>query len=185
MKSIVRILSIVFSCSLIISCGPKYTASFGPSQKFYKPEKQKLEETQNVALEEIDVQNESVTAVENSDSKVSTEDLVASTTMVKESKADKRINEVSEKFKEGGKFDKANIAKMSTSEKKALLKEAKKDIKSLKKESKISNQKIYYGLIIALAGLVVAILVHGGLGGLAILVGIVLIVWGLIEQGSI
>lgn len=185
MKSIVRILSIVFSCSLIISCGPKYTASFGPSQKFYKPEKQQVTETQNVAKQDSEVENEMVYDEKVAETTLANEELIASTKAIKESNADKRIQEIAAKFKEGGKFDKANIAKMTTSEKRTVLKEAKKDIKALKKQSKISNQKIYYGIIIALAGIVVGILVSGPLGGLAILVGVVLIVWGLIEQGSI
>ena len=47
------------------------------------------------------------------------------------------------------------------------------------------NRKVYSGLIVAGAGLIVAILVSGTLGGLAIIIGVALIAWGLIEEGSI
>ena len=85
---------------------------------------------------------------------------------------------------------------LTKKEKKALrkdfrqqLKQALKDRKALKKEAKnkktAMNRKVYSGLIIAGAGIIVAILVSGTLGGLAIIVGVALIAWGLIEEGSV
>lgn len=185
MKSIVRILSIVFSCTLIISCGPKYTASFGPSQKFYTPEKPQLDENQNIAKQETATEIETEIDMQDPDTEISDEELLASTSVKTSTSSDRKVKEIASKFKEGGKFDKANISKMTKSEKRAVLKEAKKDIKALKKQSKITNEKIYWGVIIGLAGLVIAILASGSLGGLAILVGLILIIWGLVEQGSI
>ena len=87
-------------------------------------------------------------------------------------------------------------SKLTRKEKKAVkqnirhqLKEVLKEQKVLRKEAKnkktAMNRKVYSGLIIAGAGIVVAILVSGTIGGLAIIVGVALIAWGLIEEGSI
>lgn len=87
-------------------------------------------------------------------------------------------------------------AKLTRKDKKAVkqnirhqLKEVLKERKVLRKEAKnkktAMNRKVYSGLIIAGAGIVVAILVSGAIGGLAIIVGVALIAWGLIEEGSI
>ena len=87
-------------------------------------------------------------------------------------------------------------AKLTRKEKKVVkqnirhqLKEVLKEQKILRKEAKnkktAMNRKVYSGLIIAGAGIVVAILVSGTIGGLAIIVGVALIAWGLIEEGSI
>ncbi|MCG8322615.1 MAG: hypothetical protein MI921_24155 [Cytophagales bacterium] len=88
------------------------------------------------------------------------------------------------------------VTKLNKQEKKALkrnirqeFKETLKAHKTLKKEAKnkkaAMNRKVYSGLIVAGAGLIVAILVSGTLGGLAIIIGVALIAWGLIEEGSI
>ena len=46
--------------------------------------------------------------------------------------------------------------------------------------------KVYIGAVIGAAGLVLLILnVASGIGGLAVVIGLVFIVWGLIEQGSL
>ena len=87
-------------------------------------------------------------------------------------------------------------SKLTRKEKKAFkqnirhqLKEVLKEKKALKKEAKnkkaAMNRKVYSGLIVAGAGLIVAILVSGTIGGLAIIIGVALIAWGLIEEGSI
>ena len=69
------------------------------------------------------------------------------------------------------------------------LKNTLKEHKALKKQAKnkktAMNRKVYSGLIVAGAGLIVAILVSGTIGGLAIIIGVALIAWGLIEEGSI
>ncbi len=67
---------------------------------------------------------------------------------------------------------------------KDYLKKRKEFRKQNKKKGKAMNRKIYTGLIIAGAGLVVAILASGTIGALAIIVGIALIAWGLIEEGT-
>lgn len=88
------------------------------------------------------------------------------------------------------------MSTLSSKERKAFkqnirheLKQAIKAQKTLRKEAKnkksAMNRKVYAGLIIAGAGLIIAILASGSLGALAIIVGVGLIAWGLIEQGSI
>ena len=69
---------------------------------------------------------------------------------------------------------------------KKQLKEVKRDMKQAKKEAKQKdvcfNKKMYVGLVVLLAGIVVAILASGAVGALAIIVGVALIAWGFIEQ---
>jgi len=66
------------------------------------------------------------------------------------------------------------------------LKEVKRDMKQAKKLAKQDdvyfNKKMYVGLVVLLAGIVVAILASGAVGALAIIVGVALIAWGFIEQ---
>lgn len=85
--------------------------------------------------------------------------------------------------------------KLTKEEKRAFKKDIRQKVKKVLKERKVlkkeaknnksaMNRKVYTGLIIAAGGLVVAILASGTIGGLAIIVGVVLIAWGLIEEGS-
>ncbi len=91
--------------------------------------------------------------------------------------------------------NKRNITKLTREEKKAFKQDIKRQLRKISQERKLAkkesgkkaaqmNRKIYTGLIIAGAGIVVAILASGTVGGLAIIVGVALIAWGLIEQGS-
>ncbi len=88
---------------------------------------------------------------------------------------------------------KASYAKATKAEKKQMrkdikrqLKEVKRDMKQAEKEAKQNdvyfNKKMYVGLVVLLAGIVVAILASGPIGALAIIVGVALIAWGFIEQ---
>ena len=88
---------------------------------------------------------------------------------------------------------KENYASASKQEQKQMrkdikkqLKEVKRDMKQAKKEAKQKdvyfNKKMYVGLVVLLAGIVVAILASGAVGALAIIVGVALIAWGFIEQ---
>ncbi len=81
----------------------------------------------------------------------------------------------------------------SKQEKKAIRQQVKEDYKSLRKEVKQArkdlatqdihfNQKMYIGLVVLGAGILVAILASGAVGAVAIIVGIGLIAWGFIEQ---
>ena len=81
----------------------------------------------------------------------------------------------------------------SKQERKAMRKEIRQKLKQARKEVRISqyddpqktiyfNQKMFIGLVLFAAGVVIAILASGGLGALVIVVGVGLIAWGLIEQ---
>ena len=88
---------------------------------------------------------------------------------------------------------KESYAAASKTEKKQMrkdikrqLKEVKRDMKQAEKEARQNdvyfNKKMYVGLVVLLAGIVVAILASGPIGALAIIVGVALIAWGFIEQ---
>ena len=81
----------------------------------------------------------------------------------------------------------------SKAEKRVLRKQVKEDYKTLRKEYQkakkeaaakdiVFNKKMYIGLIVFAAGLLVAILASGPVGAIGIIVGIGLIAWGFIEQ---
>jgi ElaB/YqjD/DUF883 family membrane-anchored ribosome-binding protein len=81
----------------------------------------------------------------------------------------------------------------SKQEKKAIRQQVKEQYKSLRKEVKEAkkeattkdvhfNQKMYIGLVVFGAGILIAILASGAVGAVAIIVGIGLIAWGFIEQ---
>lgn len=82
---------------------------------------------------------------------------------------------------------------LSKTEKRVIRQQAKEDLKSLKMQVKkakqeaatkdvVFNKKMYIGLVIFAAGLLVAILASGPIGAIGIIVGIGLIAWGFIEQ---
>jgi len=75
--------------------------------------------------------------------------------------------------------------KLSKKELKAAKKEFKKELKKDLKNRQVTNQKIWIGIVVAVAGILVSILASGSIGAVAIIVGIGFIVWGLIEQGSL
>lgn len=88
---------------------------------------------------------------------------------------------------------KEQYQKASRQERKALRKEVKQQFKQVRKDLKVAqkehqqkdvyfNKKMYIGLVVLLAGIVVAILASGPVGALAIIVGVALIAWGFIEQ---
>lgn len=81
----------------------------------------------------------------------------------------------------------------SKKEKRVIRKKVKEDFRTLRKEYKkakqeavaqdiVFNKKMYIGLVIFAAGLLVAILASGPVGAIGIIVGIGLIAWGFIEQ---
>ncbi|GJM28379.1 MAG: hypothetical protein DHS20C17_10140 [Cyclobacteriaceae bacterium] len=86
----------------------------------------------------------------------------------------------------------ADYKNASKAEKKAIRKQVKQEYKTLRKQIKeakvdapddvVINQKMLIGLIIFGAGILIAILASGAVGAVAIIVGIGLIAWGLIEQ---
>ncbi len=86
-----------------------------------------------------------------------------------------------------------NYKNASKQEKKTIRQQVKKQYKTLRKEVKKAkkeattndirfNQKMYIGLVVFGAGILIAILASGAFGAVAIIVGIGLIAWGFIEQ---
>jgi hypothetical protein len=82
---------------------------------------------------------------------------------------------------------------LSKTEKRTMRRQAKEDLKTLKMQVKKAkkeaaakdvyfNKKMYIGLVIFAAGILIAILAHGPIGAIGIIVGIGLIAWGFIEQ---
>ena len=108
--------------------------------------------------------------------------------------AEASIQKLAEKVQAHKEAQKNPKVSLSKEDKRAFKKEVKRDFKDVKNQLKqlkqeeaknvSMNQKIYIGIIIAVAGLVIAILASTGIGALAIIVGVVLIAWGLIEQGA-
>ena len=189
------LLAILTGLGLFSSCAPKYTASFTPSRTFYTVNDQttKTIPESHETIEKDKMDNNEQVPLQPSARKTDNNGLIASTNESSEGLLKKQevvtAEEIITKY-EGYRKNKVQdkLSELSVKEKRALIKEVKKDIKGLKKAEKkdsIENRKVYAGIIIALAGLLVAILVSGTLGGLGILVGIVLIAWGLIEEGTI
>ncbi|MEM9389042.1 MAG: hypothetical protein AAGA02_01135 [Bacteroidota bacterium] len=167
------------------ACSPKNTASFGPSQKFYKPVQQKevSGELLTTADEVIHIDRKEFKSEERELAEASASSKLISTVQSKT-----RSEKIVEKYAKSGVPSTKEVLKLPARQRIKVLKEVKKDIKALKKVKKdksIENRKVYVGIIIALAGLVIAILASGAIGALGIIVGVVLIAWGLIEQGSI
>ncbi|MEM7106912.1 MAG: DUF308 domain-containing protein [Bacteroidota bacterium] len=179
-----RILLIALLAIVLSACSPKYTASFGPSRNFHEPEQLKIENP-DALLTDRESLNEELTSTIPEESVVE-----ASTTGVPTVSPSRttRTEQIVQKYTEEGVPSTKEVLKLPTKEKVKLLTQVKKDIKALKKAKKnnsLDNKKVYAGIIIALAGIVVAILASGALGGLAIIVGVALIAWGLIEEGSL
>ncbi len=177
-----RILAMAFLAVVFSACSPKYTASFGPSQKFYKSEKSQIPN----ALSEVTDRQKVIT--QNTPEK---QVVASASTSPKHvppiASTSTRTEKIVEKYTKNELPSVKKVLKLPAKERKKVLKEVKKDIKALKKAKKnnsIENKKVYAGIIIALAGLVIAILASGPIGALGIIVGVCLIAWGLIEEGN-
>ena len=189
-------MAILVGINAMISCTPKYTASFGPSQRFYESDSKSdndipgvagdLAEKVTMKEDKVIQKNEKVIEDKNGEGSLTASTSVSKLAM---DAPVKHVDEIIKKYEsKKALLDKTAVKDLSSKEKKVLIKEVRKDIKELKKaqkKSSIENRKIYAGIIIALAGIVVAILVSGTIGGLGILVGVVLIAWGLIEEGEL
>ena len=77
------------------------------------------------------------------------------------------------------------IPHLSKKELKAAKKEIKREIKEQNNRSQIANRKIWIGVVVGVAGILISILASGSVGAIAIIVGIGFIAWGLIEQGHL
>ena len=202
-KNHVIFMTILVGVNAMMSCTPKYTTSFGPSQRFYEDDaKSKITTTASAvnpvemvdlhegievppADEVVSQEKEIKTLKPGQNLTASVRDLQMQTGDV----ADEKVKEILGKYESKKSFLESDKLKdLAPKEKKELIKEVRRDIKEIKKAKKksaIENKKIYAGIIIALAGLLVALLVSGAIGGVGILVGIVLIAWGLIEEGEL
>jgi len=87
-----------------------------------------------------------------------------------------------ENYKNASKQEKKTIRQQVKKQYKTL----RKEVKKVKKEATTNdirfNQKMYIGLVVLGAGILIAILASGAFGAVAIIVGIGLIAWGFIEQ---
>jgi hypothetical protein len=87
-----------------------------------------------------------------------------------------------EHYKNASKQEKRTIRQQVKQEYKTLRKEVKQAKKEATTKDVNFNQKMYIGLVVLGAGILIAILASGALGAVAIIVGIGLIAWGFIEQ---
>ncbi|MCA6075338.1 hypothetical protein [Fulvivirga sedimenti] len=192
-KKVTKISSLVllFGGIVFSSCAPKYTASFNNSREFYKDEKQVVKTDDQKTIKE-----ENVSEIKPE------ETMVASTnkSVVAQLAEIPSIKKIVEEHKENvanlksSELDQKELKKEIRKEEKRAHKEVKKqlvreikEIKSVKDtdSSQAMNKKVFIGIVIAAAGIVIAILASGGLGAVAIIVGVGLIAWGLIEQGGV
>lgn len=181
----------------IFSCGsPKYTANF-TNDPFYKAEKPTIAQENAQAPSEVIpvVTPEEITkpseATPDDEAVASRETLI--TKLGKVPSIKKIVDEHKENVRElkESNLDEKSLKKEIRKEEKRAHKEVKrqliKEIKEVKntEDKEAMNRKVYIGIIIAAAGIVVAILASGAVGAIAIIVGVGLIAWGLIEQGSV
>ena len=189
------ILTLLLGGLFFSSCAPKNTASFTQSRPFYDDNKPRLANADTKTTPEQ-------TKIVNPPENLNQEKLVASKdrkiirqlaeipsikAIVEEHKANVQEIKISE-------TDQAELEKQIRKEEKRAHKAVKKQlIRELKDIKKVNgqeatqamNQKIFIGLVVAAAGIVVAILASPGLGSVAIIIGVGLIAWGIIEQGGI
>lgn len=190
-----KILSLPFikMCGLALlfaACSPKYGAHFTPtSNNFHQPAVAVNAEQPQKTVEQP-VIPESVANVEEENAVASAKPLLIPQTP--------KVEGVMNKYKDRVAAIKSRDL-TSKEEKKILKKEKKQFVKEFTKELKTElkaktsmkrsgfppKQKIFVGAVVGIAGIVIAILASGSLGGLAIIVGVVLIAWGIIEQGGV
>ena len=152
-------MTILVGVNAMMSCTPKYTASFGPSQRFYEDDaKSNTTATATVSMvspaEEADThesmeippangviqEKEGIKALKPGQSPTaSVRELQTSTGHV----ADEKIKEVLGKYGSKKPFLESGVLKdLAPKEKKALIKEVRRDIKDLKKAKKSWPLKI-------------------------------------------
>lgn len=95
----------------------------------------------------------------------------------------KTTAEVIKDYKNATKAEKKVIRKQVKEEYKKLRTEVKKAKKEAAAQDIDFNKKMFIGTVILGAGILIAILASGAVGAVAIIVGIGLIAWGIIEQG--
>ncbi len=182
----------IFSCTT-----PQYTSNF-TNDPFYKGDKTSVAKTDVVELDKVSPvitpEEPSTEAIESANQEqvmASKKNMIAKLAEIPSIK--KIVTEHKENVEnlKSSDMDQLTLEKEIRKEEKRAHKEVKKqllkEIKEVKKaeDKEAMNKKVYIGIIIAAAGIVIAILASGGLGAVAIIVGVGLIAWGLIEQGSV
>ncbi len=177
------------------SCAPKNTASFTQSRPFYDDTKPRLVQADAEIVPEKEeiiaspAQPDKEKVMASTDKKVIRQ--LAEIPSIKAIVAEHKANVQEIKNSES---NHAELQKQIKKEEKRARKEVKKqlvrELKDIKKvhgqeATNAMNQKIFIGIVVAAAGIVVAILASGGLGSVAIIIGVGLIAWGIIEQGGI
>ncbi len=185
----------------IFSCAPKYTAHF-QNDPFYKENNKKVvETTQEVApVDEVQPVIDPVEMKEAAPEETDETAVASKKNLIAKLGEIPSIKELVDEHKENVKelkasdLDQKTLEKEIRKEEKRAHKEVKKQlIKEIKeiKDTKDSedqnamNRKVFIGIIVAAAGIIIAILASGAVGSIAIIVGVGLIAWGLIEQGSV
>ena len=188
--------SIIFLAALFLGACASSKFNYKDAYKFSHYDYNKKAETETLADKQALVQEETKPKSENSIDFSEAEQPLASTEdrVADEPTPEKAIQKLADKLETHQKAKKDPKVRLSKEEKKNFRKEVKQDFKEIKQQVKelkqeeaknvSMNQKVYIGIIIALAGLVIAILASTGIGALAIIVGVGLIAWGLIEQGA-
>ncbi len=192
----ISLLAFLFGGFIFSSCTPKYTASFNNSREFYKGETQV-------------VKNDPVKAVEEEQDVITQAPEEAPETMVASTDKKAVVAQLAEipSIKKIVEEHKENVANLKSSEldqkelQKEIRKEEKRAHKQVKKQlvreikeiksvkdtdsAQAMNKKIFIGIVVAAAGIIIAILASGGIGAVAIIIGVGLIAWGIIEQGGV
>lgn len=181
------------------ACSPKYTASFNQSKPFYE-EKTLVAENQQEPITETVITETAPAAIVAPEAP--SEKMVASTdkNVIRELAEIPSIKSLVEEHKANvealkeSQLDQKTLTKEIRKEEKRAHKAVKKQlVKEIKEISSVNdseqtnamNKKVFIGIVIAAAGIVIAILASGGLGAVAIIVGVGLIAWGIIEQGGV
>jgi uncharacterized membrane protein len=193
--------NLLLFCLLILcgsfACSPQYSAHFN-NQPFYTENTVVVEEETIVPVAHTTetpeiIEQPAVVTAEAPETAVAT----TNKNMIARLAAIPSVKKIVEEHKE-------NIEKLKEREtnQKTLEKEIRKEEKRAQKEVKkqlikeikdvkgtedkeAMNQKIFIGIVIAAAGIIIAILASSGLGAVAIIVGVGLIAWGIIEQGGV
>lgn len=192
--------NLLLFCLLILggsfACSPQYSAHFS-NKPFYSEKTVAIDKeakepvAQETETSDIIVQPEAITPV-------APETAVATTNenMIARLAAIPSVKKIVDEHKENVRKLKENETNQKTLEKQ-IRKEEKRAQKEVRKQllteikdvkgteaKEAMNQKVFIGIVIAAAGIIIAILASSGLGAVAIIVGVGLIAWGIIEQGT-
>jgi len=182
----------LITCLVIIvgACSSKYTASFRNSSDYIAPETENVESEKVAESDDVEKINRAEPKAPKADELYASKKREIKPYVIPE--VENLVKKYEQKAKEiearemSKKAERKAIKKEKKKLRKNIKKEIKEEIKTYKKKKRDfdADRKIYVGIIIGAAGIVVAILASGALGALAIIVGVGLIAWGLIEKGN-